>query len=323
VKRTESNVAELLSLGFKNPILLSAEHSLNLYELTSEIAKHIPKLQPKEKAEQEKNVKIAIIGRPNAGKSTLLNAIVDEERVIVSKIPGTTRDSIKTEFKYNEYTFELIDTPGIRKKAKIYDKLEKLSVLSSINSIKETNIVIIVSDITSPLDVQDLKIAAMAIKEGKAVIFAFNKFDLSENKEELKKELSENLKHAISEIKDIPHLFISAEKKEGIPKLFHKIINTYKKWNFKTSTAKINNLISALVKKNPPPMSRLKRKINIKYATQKSSRPPHFLIFTSTPKELPESYKKYLINGIIKEYDLGGIPIRITLKSSKNPYKSK
>lgn len=332
IKNSEDNLYDFYSLGFSEPVLISSEHNIgfnDIYDRVSVLYESFKKENYTDTVEEEKDenaaednnkIKLAIVGRPNAGKSTLLNAMFGEERMITGDMPGLTRDSVSSELKYKGRDFEIIDTPGLRKKAKVYQILEKMSVSSAIETVKKANIVLIVTDINSPLDKQDLQIARFAYEEGKVCVFVFNKCDLVDLDPGLTDDIKRKLKNSFAQIKDPKTVYISALRSKGIDKILNSVLDVFKSWNKKISTAKLNLILKKLVGSNPPPLSRLKRPINIKYLTQKSTRPPTFLLFTSTASKLPDSYKKYLINGISDAFDLESVPVRLILAKSKNPY---
>ena len=346
----KNNLGDFYRLGFGDPLPLSAEHGqgmINLIErLKSEIAKK-EEIEAKEEAseildddelneileaegemedeEEEKDfrVRIAIIGRPNVGKSTLVNTLLGEDKMLTGNEAGLTRDSVDTDFTYKGRDVKLIDTAGLRKKNKIYAELERLSTARSIETIKNSDVCVVVIDAEVGLDKQDLTIASYAVQEGKGLIFVLNKWDLIKNKHEKLEEVKDKLQISFSQVKEIPVVCISAIKSKGIKDMMREVFELYDLRKQRITTGKLNKWLDMVVAKNPPPLSRLKRPMSIKYITQSATRPPTFTMFVGGASDIPDNYKRYLINSLGETFGFDKVGIRLKIKTSKNPYKDK
>tara|TARA_Y100001960_G_scaffold249749_1_gene265821 strand:+ start:3812 stop:5158 length:1347 start_codon:yes stop_codon:yes gene_type:complete len=319
---TQKNQAyEAIKLGFGDPLIISAEHGIGFGTLEGNLSvlmKNINNFSEKNNI-KDNNIRLAIVGRPNSGKSTLINTLMGKNIVLTGNQPGVTRDSVMIDFDWKGSNIQLIDTAGIRKKSKIIDKIEKLSVESSIDSVKYAQIVILVLDCNEALSRQDLAIASHVIEEGRVLIIAANKWDIVINKEEVRAALRNKLNKTLSQLKGVHLIEISALNKKGINNLMESAMSIYKKWNIKISTSKLNKWLNTIQQINPPPL-KSGRVIKIKYCTQTSIRPPTFTFFSNLNGDFNDSYQRYLLNNIRDEFDLQGIPIRLIFKNSKNPF---
>lgn len=320
-KLQEDSVFEAYKLGFGEPIPFSAVHGVGFEDLYLVLSEAIEK--DKEKTVQEDNgekpIKVAFVGRPNVGKSTLVNALLGSERMLTGPEAGMTRDAITTSWQWENQNFDLVDTAGLRKQAKVTDSLEKMSVENTMYAANMAQVVVLVLDAATVLDKQDLTIARKVLDEGRALVIAVNKWDVADRKETLEK-LNYKLETSLTQGAGVPTVTISALKKQGLDKLMRAIIKVYKRWNMRIPTAPLNQWFADVQEQNPAPLGKNKRRIKLKYITQAKIRPPSFFIFSSNPEGLPESYFRYLVNSLRDTFDLGGIPLRITVRKAHNPY---
>lgn len=264
-------------------------------------------------------IRIAIVGRPNAGKSTLMNALLQEDRVITGPEAGLTRDSIAVDWEYGGKKFRLVDTAGLRKKARIEHRLEKAAVDDTLRAIRLSQIVYLLVDAAAPMEKQDLHIADLVLREGRVLIIGINKWDLVDDKNAKLAEIKEILSNSLAQVPDIPLVTLSALREQNLDKLMEAGIRTYKTWNKRVSTGRLNRWLAARVSQIPPPLVN-NRPNRMRYMSQINVRPPTFAVWVSKPDNLPDTYKRYLINNLRKDYDLPGIPIRLLLRKSKNPF---
>jgi GTP-binding protein len=266
-----------------------------------------------------KPLRIAVVGRPNAGKSTLINALIGEERLLTGPEAGITRDSISVDWDWRGRRIKLFDTAGMRRKSKVQEKLEKLSVQDGLRAIRFAEIVIIVLDATIPFEKQDLQIADLIIREGRAPVIAFNKWDLIDNPQELLAELREKTGRLLPQVRGIQAVTVSAETGRGLDKLMESVIKTHRVWNSRVSTGKLNRWLEGILAHHPPPAV-AGRRLKIKYVTQAKTRPPGFVVSCSRPDAMPQSYVRYLTNSLREAFDMPGVPIRMALRTSDNPF---
>ncbi len=321
-------LSETASLGFENVIPISAEHGEGLPDLYDVLKNNLDNYNINIKKNESVSIKenslirVSVIGRPNTGKSTLVNNIIGENRLVTGSEAGITRDSVEIEWNYKKNTFCLIDTAGLRKKSKITKILEKHMVSDTLKSIKYSDICILLVDASKNIDKQDLNIARMIIGEGRGIIIGANKWDKVIDQNIIKNKIINQLGVSLSQIKNIPLVFLSGLHNKGIEKLFDKIIYLNKKLSSRTTTGKLNRWLLTIIENNPPPLYKGKQN-NIRYITQVNVKPPTFALFMSSPDDLPNSYKRFLLASIMKTFDLLGVPIRIIFRKGKNPYVKK
>lgn len=262
---------------------------------------------------------VAIVGRPNVGKSTLVNALLGDERMLTGPEAGLTRDAISSRWEWKGWTINLVDTAGLRKQARVSGAIEKMSVESTMYAANMAQVVILVLDADGVLDKQDLTIARKVLDEGRALVIAVNKWDIADKKEALQK-LNDKLETSLTQAEGVPTVTISALRKKGLDKLFSAVIKVYQRWNVRIPTAPLNKWFRDVQEMNPAPLGKNKRRIKLRYITQAKTRPPSFYIFSSNPEGLPDSYLRFLTNQLRETFDLKGIPLRITVRKSDNPY---
>lgn len=321
-EKTSNNDNSYFKLGFGEPILISAEHGLGMADLCTEFMEALPENEdaPEDPFKTEK-LQIAIVGRPNAGKSTFINSLIKDDRLLTGPEAGITRDSIDIEWEYGGQAITLIDTAGLRKKSNINNSLEKLSTADTITSIKYANTVILMLDATRPLEQQDLNIANFIITEGRSLIIAMNKWDLVENKSAFKDEVQYLLAKELPQVSGVECVYLSALDAKNIYKVIDAAVNAYNIWNKKIPTPKLNKWLELVLDKHPLPLQKNGRRLRIKYATQIKSRPPTIKFFCNIAENIPLSYQRYLLNDLRKAFDMPGVPIRMSFVNTNNPYK--
>ncbi len=325
-KAGEPGYYEAFRLGLGEPIAVSAEHGEGigeLYDTIENIARDImPEMVDDIEEGEEKPLRVAIVGRPNAGKSTLINALIGEQRMITGPEAGLTRDSISVPFEWNDRAVKLFDTAGLRKKARVKGTAEKLSVHDALRAIRFAEVVVLLLDATHPLEKQDLTIADMVATEGRALVIGINKWDLIEDKQAYLHELHLEIDRLLPQIKGIPVITMSAIREKGLDKLMRGVFEIEEIWNKRLPTGALNRFLDEAVARHTPPAVG-GRRIRLRYMTQPNARPPTFVVFCSRPEDLPTAYSRYLINGIRETFKMPGVPIRLHMRKGKNPYADK
>ena len=347
-KAGDAGALEGWSLGLGEPLRLSAEHGEGMDDLYRMLKPLEVEFAPREaentpltdqdvsddEAEVEadtnahhptaaKPLQIAVIGRPNAGKSTLINKILGFDRLLTGPEPGITRDSISIRAEWQETPIRIFDTAGMRKKARVVEKLEKLSVADGLRAVRFAEVVVVLLDVEIPFEVQDLRIADYAETEGRAVVVAVNKWDLEDEKQEKLAELKEMFDRLLPQLRGAPLVTVSAKTGRGLDRLHDAIRRAHDVWNRRIPTARLNSWLGAMTEAHPPPAPG-GRRIKMRYMTQVKTRPPGFVVMCSHPEDVPDSYRRYLVNGLRDHFEMPGTPIRIMLRSqaAANPYKN-
>ena len=340
----EAGVLEAYALGLGEPLRLSAEHGEGmpeLYAMLQPLADDFEKRAEEDAPDTEvdvgeedpdapraitaaKPLQIAVVGRPNAGKSTLINKILGEDRLLTGPEAGITRDAISVQTEWDGVHMRIFDTAGMRKKAKVQEKLEKLSVSDGLRAVKFAEVVVVLLDAAIPFESQDLRIADLAEREGRAVVIAVNKWDMEDEKQDKLRLLKEEFERLLPQLRGAPLVTVSAKTGRGLDRLQAAIVKAHTVWNRRVTTAQLNRWLAGMLEQHPPPAPQGKR-IKLRYMTQAKTRPPGFVVMCSHPDKMPDSYKRYLVNGLRDDFDMPGTPIRLTLRGQgdKNPYKGR
>lgn len=347
----QSAEGEAYALGLGDPITMSAAHNIGLEHLYIALQPYFPVVADDADGEDDgtlrwaddeidalegdesfdfaaaeipsdegKPIKIAIVGRPNAGKSTLMNALLGHDRVITGPEAGLTRDAVAVDWDYDGRKFKLVDTAGLRRKSRVDGVLENLAVEDTLRAIRLAQIVVLVIDASLTFEKQDLQIAALVIREGRALVLAVNKWDAVKGRDEILITLKEQMEDSLAQVKNIPFVTLSALKGQNLDRLMKTVVTTYAMWNMRVNTGRLNRWLAAKNEAHPPPLVS-GRPNRMRYMTQINIRPPTFAIWMTKPEELPASYQRYLINGLRDDYGIEGVPVRLLLRRSKNPFK--
>ena len=314
-----SGALEAFALGLGEPIAISAEHGDGMAELYAALAPYADKAAAGEVEATERPLQLAIIGRPNVGKSTLVNRLIGDERLLTGPEAGITRDAIALRWEWQGRAVRLIDTAGLRRRPKVEEKLEKLSVADALRAIRFAEVVVLVLDATQMLEKQDLTIAHMVEEEGRALVLAVNKWDMVEDKSAALRKLKDRIEISLPQLQGVRFVLLSALTGAGMAKLMPAVMSTHAAWNRRISTPRLNRWLAAVQQRHPPPLVK-GRRLKLRYMTQANIRPPTFALFAATPAALPDSYRRYLVNLMREDFDLPGVPIRMMLRKGDNPY---
>jgi GTP-binding protein len=319
-RESGGGIGEAYSLGFGEPVAISAEHGEGMADLYAAVVAASADIFVEEVDEPDKPIRIAIIGRPNAGKSTLINRLIGEDRLLTGPEAGITRDSISVDWEYEGQNIRLVDTAGMRRKARVQEKLEKLSVADTIRAITFAEVVVLVMDKDDAFDTQDLQLADLVEREGRALVYVAAKWDLEENPQAKLAKLSQMAEDKLPQLKGSPFVALSSHSGRGVERLMPAVLQAHATWSVKVKTKDLNTWLALATQRHPPPAVDGKR-IKPKYMAQTKARPPTFVLMASRAEAMPEQYKRYLVNNLRESFDLPGTPIRLLVKSgSENPY---
>ena len=329
-----SGIGEAYRLGFGDPVPISAEHGEGLGDLYDALLPHLEPAGEEQEGEGETDVavdveapeglgdkplRIAIVGRPNVGKSTLMNALLGEERTLTGPQPGVTRDAITVAWRWRDHPVRIVDTAGMRRRARVTDKIEWLSVADTLRAIRLAQVVVLVLDATVMLERQDLTIASLVADEGRSLIIAVNKWDLIDDPAAAIARLRERIEASLPQVKGVRFFRVSALQGQGLDGLMEGAFESFERWDRRISTGRLNRWLEGALEANPPPAPS-GRRLRFRYMVQVKARPPTFAVFTSRPEEVADSYLRYLANGIREAFDLPGVPLRFHLRGGRNPY---
>ena len=315
----DAGILEAYGLGLGDPVPISAEHGEGMDALYERLRIHVQEDAAEEDAGADRPLRLAVVGQPNSGKSTLINALIGEERMLTGPEAGITRDAISIDWQWQDRPIKLWDTAGIRRKSRVTGKLEKLAVADALRAIRFADAVIVLIDATEDIERQDLALADLVAEEGRAIVIGLSKWDLIVDKQKRLKQVEDKLEDILPEIRGVPVVTLSAHQERGFERLMMGVSAAVEKWSARIPTGQLNRWLEAMIERNPPPAPS-GRPIKIRYATQVKSRPPTITLFGNQLERLPESYIRYLMNGLRKDFELWGVPIRFHRRSGRNPY---
>ncbi|HZL30089.1 MAG TPA: ribosome biogenesis GTPase Der [Pseudolabrys sp.] len=323
----EAGRYDAYSLGLGEPVALSAEHNEGLPDLYDALRAALPEKTAEASAQAAEPegahpIRVAIVGRPNAGKSTLVNRLLGEERLLTSSEAGTTRDSIAVDLAWQDRKFRIHDTAGLRRRSRIDEKLEKLSVGDALNAVRFAEVVVVLMDVENAFEEQDQRIADLTEQEGRAVVLAVNKWDLKGETAGAISKLREQANEKLTQMIGVPLVAVSALTGEGIDRLMQAIVAAFETWNKRVTTSALNRWFEHAIESHPPPAVS-GRRLRLNYITQTKNRPPSFVVFCTRADAVPDAYKRYLVNSLREAFELPGTPIRLTLREKDNPFKGR
>lgn len=327
-RAAEAGLLEAHALGLGEPLAISAEHGIGMDDLAGILETLLgPDTEgstqteiPEDAEDGTHTLRLAVVGRPNVGKSTLINALLGDERVLTGPTPGVTRDSVFVPWTWKDRPVELVDTAGMRRRTKVDDTVEKLSVQKALEAVRLCHVAVLVLEPDGVLDKQDLRIASYAIEEGRCLIIALNKWDAAEDRNAVLGRLSDRLQTSLPQVKGVPVVTLSALNRKGLGALMSKVTQTFDRWDRRVSTAKLNAWLSQVTAHHPPPLGGHGRRLKLRYVTQVRTRPPTFTLFASRPDELPDAYRRYLVAELRAHFGFEGLPLRLQIKAGENPY---
>jgi GTPase len=322
-KAADATAFECYALGFGDPVAVSAEHGEGMAALYEALRGALPEAtaqsEPDKVAAGEKAIRIAVVGRPNTGKSTLINRLLGQERLLTGPESGTTRDAIAVDFAWRGRPLRIHDTAGLRRRSRIVEKIEKLAAADARDAVRFAEVVVVLVDAQTPFVEQDIRIADLVEQEGRAIVVAINKMDLIARQPNVRQRLRKDADRLLPQIKGVPLVLVSALTGEGLDQLMEAAMESHAVWNRRVPTAALNRFLSEAVGRHPPPAVK-GRPLRLDYMTQPKSRPPTFVLFAARASALPDTYRRYLVNGLRQAFSLPGTPIRLSVRAKANPY---